>query len=42
MQQISVKFVLRLLIDEQKQRHVFVCQELIYEVSNDKNSSRGS
>jgi hypothetical protein len=37
MWQISVKFVPRLLTDEQKQWLVFVCQELLDEVINNQN-----
>jgi hypothetical protein len=37
MQQISVKFMPRLLTNEQKQWHVFVCQQLLDEDKNDQN-----
>jgi hypothetical protein len=37
MQQIFAKFVPWLLTDEQKQQHVFVCQELLHEVRNNQN-----
>jgi hypothetical protein len=36
MRQISVKFVPRLLTDEQKQRRVFGCRQLLDEVTNDQ------
>jgi hypothetical protein len=37
MQQISIKFVPQMLSDKQKQWCVFVCQELLDEVRNNKN-----
>jgi hypothetical protein len=37
MLQISMTLVPQLLTDEQKLRHMFLCQELFYEVRNDQN-----
>jgi hypothetical protein len=37
MWQISTKFVPCLLTDEQNQRHIFVCQEMLDEFRKDKN-----